>query len=339
MKTYYCLFLLLIFSSCVHKSDLVHFDEVQKVECSIVCKNAEFGLPLELRYDRDKIFINDFFGDSLIWVYDARKSVVETKIAPKGQSPEEFISPLEISVSDSVIYIFERSAFTMNKLKYTSNFKKVKERKKIRMPARINDLAVISDKMYIASGAFGAKRFAVIDSVGEIVAQFGTFPDFWSEEKNIPNEAKAMFHQNRFIVNKAKQLFASVSSNVVEIYDYSTKDIKMKCRVLLSPYEYTYSTGNLLSANRKDNIERGAIDVNCTEDHIYVVYNPNTKELDKDSTRKRLNNEIWVFDWEGKPIKLLRPNLNVTNICIDSQDKKAFCIVESPNPLLAMMDL
>jgi len=340
MKIYYYLFFfLLAFYSCTNKSELINFDKVENSECKIICKNAEFGLPLELRYNNDKIFINDFFGDHLIWIYDIRKSIIETKIASKGEGPDEFISPLEISVSDSLMYIYERSKFLMNKLNYSSNFKTIKVRKKNRMSTEINNIAVINNNLFIASGFFKKNRFAVIDSTGRIVKYFGNFPDLWSEEKNIPNEAKAMFHQNRFIVNKTKKLFASISSNVIEIYNYSTKNIDREYQALLSPYEYTYSTGNILSAKRKNNIARGVIDANCTESYIYVVYDPNEEGLKEGDSKKRLNNEIWIFDWNGKPLKLIKPNMSIKNICIDTKDKKAFCIVESPDPLLAMIDL
>ena len=92
-------------------------------------------------------------------------------------------------------------------------------------------------------------------------------------------------------------------------------------------------------ANRKKDVARAVIDANCTDKYIYLVYDPNPEKVKGETAKKRLNNEIWIFDWTGKPIKLIRPDMNVKNICIDAKDKQAYCIVETPEPTIAMFEL
>lgn len=56
--------------SCEERYRKFVFNNSEAVKVSILQDSSEIGLPLEMIKYNDYLFISDFRGDSLLWIYD-----------------------------------------------------------------------------------------------------------------------------------------------------------------------------------------------------------------------------------------------------------------------------
>lgn len=293
------------------------------------------GSSMQLLKKDSLLFINDFRGDSLIHVFDIKNLQLIRKIFNVGNGPKDLISPLEIHFTKDNLYIFYRQAFVLYLIPNSMILEGSKNMKELfHVPSEANHLYPLSDSVFISSGFF-QKRYALIDAKGQSYKEFGEYPAYWSGEKDIPVQARAMFHQASFLKHPNTQRFLTYSSHIIEIYDNITSDhnpIPIN-NILMGKYEYDYTIGSVHAAYKKPDTERGIIDVTCSDKYIFVVYDPNK------NTSEGKGSFICVYDWDGNPIELWQVSKNISCIIVDEDDKKGFVIAEDPNDSLMYFDL
>ena len=49
--------------------------------------------------------------------------------------------------------------------------------------------------------------------------------------------------------------------------------------------------------------------------------------------------EIYIIDWEGKPIELLKADKRITTLIIHEAQHKGFCLVDDPECMLYSFDI
>ena len=52
-----------------------------------------------------------------------------------------------------------------------------------------------------------------------------------------------------------------------------------------------------------------------------------------------MENEIWIFDWTGKAVLKVFPDLNITSFCVDELDNVIYCIVNNPEPTISKINI
>ena len=50
-----------------------------------------------------------------------------------------------------------------------------------------------------------------------------------------------------------------------------------------------------------------------------------------------LNDEIWIFDWEGVPIRKIKINDKLICFCVDEIKGKIYCIMNAPDPSIGVI--
>ena len=319
--------------SCTPTYKGVEFLQSENVTIHLLGDSSIIGTPMEIIKYHDLILTSDFQGDSLMWVFDVSKNEMIKKWVSKGQGPDEFLSPIHMALIDSVLIIQGRSQFIFQK--YQPNLSSLTLEKiapLIHIPAGIDILHPVNAGMYIASGVFVEGRYAIVNHEGEIVQYFGNYPNYIDGENRIPNLPKFMFHQPVFTYNSHREKLASVAEHVLEIINFSENQPIVEKQILLSPYNYNVSEGRTRSA---DNNQFGALYTCSTNDYIYIVYNTNIVNDRSESEVKRENPQIWIFDWDGNPVKKILPDLWVKCIYVENDNKTVYCIVYSPEPTLA----
>jgi len=335
------LVIIFVCSCSENKNNMLIFDNVQQVdvECIPVPYSDILGISMQLLKIDSLLFINDFFGDSLIHVLDVKNNIEHNKLFSKGTGPNEFISPLAIHTTNSNMYIYERQTFRLfsfplemilnrdksMKLIFTANTQNTR--------SMTNSVFPLSDSMFIFSIVGDEiKRFAVYNRVGEKVNEFGEYNAYWYRETDFPNRARAMYHQTSFEKHPSQKMFVAYSGHILGIYHYESihqAPVLMK-EFLLSEYRYEFiNSETIVSANRTEGVERGIIAVFCSSKYIYIVYNPN-----KEGEDNTLPHQIKVIDWNGNPIKLLNTNKKVTLLTVDETEKKGYIIAENPDDTL-----
>jgi hypothetical protein len=269
---------------------------------SVPVENTPFlGKPAKLISVQNKLFIYDSRSDTLVTVFDLNENKVITKIVPKGIGPNEALPPLIISImADDTLLTFDKGKFQLSYYSFKDSFN-IHEKNNFlfQVPTQVSQLVHIRNSRYLAAGYFEWGRYAILNAKGEIEKELGSFPDFLAGEDDMPNDAKAMFHQVRFENNRNMKKIACLSHHVLEIVDYSDS-IYVSGRIQLDGYDYKFSTGEILYANETEDTSIGAIDVTSTDQYIYVLF-----EYAKNRTSES-ENDIWVFDWTGAPVKKIK---------------------------------
>lgn len=319
-------FLIIITLSCCSKSnENLTFTEVDYATSSPVIYSPFMGLPMFMDEVGNKLVISDFFGDSLLIIANVENGH-HTRIAPKGNGPEEFQSPLFTSKTDSSILVFNKGRFELGyfliKDLLTDNSIC---HKLLDVPSNLSNIYPISKNRFLASGYFGVSRYAIVNDNGEINKYFGDFPSNSKSENSFPSDVKAMFHQTFFQKHPDKNIIASVSSHIMELIEPNHPSIIK--RIQIADYGYSYTSGERLSAKLLENYPKGVVS-SCSDDkYIYILFNPSTEK------NKNERNKIYVVDWDLNPIKKIIPDINFSLISIrDNGDIVG--IVNNPEPII-----
>lgn len=195
----------------------------------------------------------------------------------------------------------------------------------------IDRLYPLYSDIYIGSGRFKEARYALLDKTGKIFKFFGDYPNYQKNEDTIPNFPRFMSHQTQFSFNPSRRLLACVTAHVLDIIDLADLNIlKNKKRILVSPYEYTYSYGkDWATAEAINYTETGVVDVSSNSKYIYLLYS--FTQLSLRNEKKKIK-EILIFDWTGIPVQRIIPDKEVIRICADEENNTIYCIVNKSNP-------
>lgn len=332
MKKTIFLILVCILTTQCSKKNLITLEDFQTRD-SIFFQLIDYpdilGSTMQIIKKDNMLFLNDFHSDTLISILNLNDGNV-TKLIPVGNGPNEATRPVDIQLVGNQLYTYQRNTFSMNILSIDILNNSMKEFKKIfNAPTNCSRFLRLSDSLFIFSGIFN-KRYALIDNNGNIIKEFGDFPDFWQEEKDIDTRAKAIFHQCQFIKHPKKRIFASCSRYVLEVFAYSDNDTPtLIFRKQLGQYSYKYETQARLSAKANKGSDKGILEMACSENYIFLVTMPEING----------NSDIWVIDWKGKPVKILESRKTITCLTIDESNKKGYCVLTTPEDTLASFDL
>lgn len=336
MKTIYLLFISIFIIQCSspQKEKAYEFKQTE----TIAFYDAQYPEMLEVTMQLVKkdstIFINDFHGDSLIKVFNLNTKKIERKLISKGEGPNELLSPLDIHIADSNLYLLSRPLFMLNHipLKTITSNGNIKLYKDYQMPPKSDCFIPLNKSQFIFSGLWN-KRYGFLNLEQDSIEIFGEYPTYWEEEKDIPTEAKAMFHQCMFTKNESKNLFASCSWYVLEIYNYEPNKLKtptLTFQKQLGKYSYDYSTQDYISTKLRKESDPCVTEITSSSNYIYMVIQ---------SKENKKNRDIMVIDWNGNPIKLLKSDKRITCLTVDEKSKKGYCIIEDPEDKLVYFNL
>ncbi len=316
--------------SCTHHiSEKVIFPQTDSVNINLLGDSSIIGMPLDMTKYDNLLLISDFHGDSLIWIFDISKNKMKKRWISKGKGPDEFLSPIQMVLTDSILAIQNRSQYSSRKYRINlSSLTLEGAEPLIRIPTGIDRLHPLNEGKYIASGIFEESRYAILNHDGEIVQYFGNYPNYKAGEDYIPTLPKFMFHQSMFTYHSHREKLASVTQHVLEIINFPDHQPQVEKQILLSPYDYYYTDG----MQRADNFQIGAVFACSTHDYIYIIYNPS---IVNGRSRKEYNNQVWIFDWNGNPVKKILPDLQITCMYVEDDNKTVYCMVNAPDPTIA----
>lgn len=339
MKTQlFALTLLLI--GCSESQKRVSFNESTTAKSTILTE-AIISIPMDIKKRGDVLYVTDFEGDSLLRCYNLAERRLVKQMLPQGQGPDEFLSPVEFFLSDSSVFIHNRWHFTARNYTFNANdFSVQTQGESIQLPMNLDRIYPIGGSRFIASGVFDDCRFLLLDNAGKVISRCGDFPNYQSEEEAIPNTAKAMFHQSQFGYNTARKRLASATSNVLELWDYTKETLTLHKRLLLAPYHYLFQSGpdGVYAQSDNPDAELGARGIAVSDHYIYVLYNPNTHRMHEEH-KETENSEIWVFDWDGDPVRKILVDTRIACFCVDEAGTAFYCVMSAPDHCIGMVPI
>lgn len=332
--------LTLLLVSCSGSQKRVLFSESVTAE-STVLEDAIISIPMDIKKKGEVLYVTDFKGDSLLRCYSLSSRCFVKQMLPQGQGPDEFLSPVEFFISDSSVFIHNRWHFTARDYAFNDkNFSIQSQGELMRLPMNVDRIYPISTSRFIASGVFDDCRFLLLDNNGHVIAKCGSFPNYQSEEEAIPNTAKSMFHQSQFGYNASQKRLACVTSNVLELWDYTAETLTLHKRQLLAPYHYSFNSSpdGVYAESDHPDAELGARGIAISNNYVYVLYDSNTHRMHEEHSETQ-NSEIWVFDWEGNPIRKILIDTQVKCFCVDETDSAFYCVMAAPDHCLGVVPI
>lgn len=310
-----------------------HFDSQEQMVFSEIAYPDLLGSTMQIVKKDSLLFINEFHGDSLIRIFNLNNNRIQKHLVSVGNGPNELISPLEIQAVGNELWVLSRPLHSLNHISFSNIDGASILAQDGLVKSEADCFMPLGNGNVVLSGFF-TKRYGLMNLQDKnLIKEFGDYPDFWLNEKDIPVTAKAMFHQCRFAINTEKQLFASCSYFVLDIYKYDADGKRvpeLKVRKQLGKYEYDFESGGQVTANLRPGADPASVEVIGGDEHIYVI-------VQDEENRK--NRNIMVLDWKGKPVKLLKSGKRITCLAVDEVEGMGYCIIQDPEDKLVSFKL
>lgn len=286
----------------------------ESLEFNEVALLEDLGIPGDIEFVEDKLFITDFRNDSLVYVCSATDGKKLFKFAPKGIGPGEVLSPIMMMINGDSVYINSMPNNTI--MSGSLDNPQQLSKKKDELAYEIAKIYSIGNNEYVASfNAFmgrdemGKKRYCVLDSNFNPIYYFGEYPRFNSSEKDAPADVLSHYHQTRSILRMGENRLVATSGHDLTFYekDEDGKYVTLKSECLF-PYDYDVrpSTETVSAYTKlKDGYSRGISQMMKYGDKIIlgILSEP------KPSSSGSLYFEI--RDSEGKLLKHMIPTMKV----------------------------
>lgn len=327
MKHLTLLILLWVVSCCISKQETA---EERDVVFTRLETTSFFGLPIQMYLSDTLLFVNDFYGDTLVHCFNLTNFKEVTKVGVVGDGPNEVMRPVHLFTKNNQMYLLSRPTWTL----YTCSLDSIASgtlKRNIVVNPESSLVFPLTDSTYLCSGMFPENRFEVINAMGAKLYSFDFYPSYWTGESDFPIEVKRMFHQVRGYVRLPGNRFAVATSHVLGYYELIGDKIEKVKEICLSPYEYNdLFKGVSSQADLKPEYKKGVKCMSVSDDFIYLLFDPS---VGKDKEMK----EIWVFDHDGNQVYTLHPNINIATFAVDTANR-IIATSDEENPQLILFD-
>ena len=343
----FVLCVLFLFSCAHEKSERIDalFVEVDSLKHTVLNSGEHlWGTPFLMRC-----------MDSLIWVYDEKANdnlfhlfnpmVPEhvTSFGRKGQGNNEFTMPLEMmSYNDTVGTIYDYAtkklvSFCSHDVlegffdEYTLSYKDTFPNTVKLFATRFNT---------ILSFGFYDDCMFYLQRDNQLLQKIGEFPYRDADERKIDNRLKGMAYQGVLQNNLSNDRFVYAVNSAEIAWFYRIDSLKA---VPVCKYEFTYpeykpaQRGNARSAAISSRNVKTFIDVTATDDRVYMLYSG--KNFKESGMRAFEGGVLYVFDWEGRPLKKYLLDVPITRLCVNKEGNMIYAFANIPETTLVKFEI
>jgi hypothetical protein len=238
----------------------------------------------------------------------------------KGRGKNEILGLATMGFSDSYLWLND---FTGKKMMLIDKDKvidgSINNLVKTSFNTNRNYRSILIDNLQIITTGNKNSKFKVqiIDlTTGNVNEEFGELK-FFSDELPFHIINQASYSQTLLKPTKDKLVFAYIHTDIVEIFDLNTK----KSISLQGPEKFDTDFKiykNVWFENEKTRV--AFVDGTATNKYIYLLYSG--KNFSDENAYK--GNYLFVYDWKMNPIKKIKLNKEVYQICISKDDKTIY---------------
>ncbi|MCY4778297.1 BF3164 family lipoprotein [Sphingobacterium sp. UT-1RO-CII-1] len=330
-KTAFFISICIILTSCQRiKQDPNNYEYLKTIDSLTFFT----GLPVEMKFYKDYIFIYDFFGENgLISVINPAKDTLLFSFLHKGNGPDEIISFSNLDIlsynnknlfgvfdnntkryrlynSDSIIINYQNSP-----LLFEGN---------VKIPYSITELFKIN-KGYIATGFFPDGKFALLDDDLNLKSYNEKYRP--KTKTNIDPLVHAKANIGKSVISSDLRSLANVTfhAGILEYYNIENDSIIKEWEFVLDELDYTIENELQIRNNQVE----GFISVDITQDYIFALYSG--KEYDHEAIAT-YGKYVYQFDRNGNLLHCYQLDREVLDIKVKANRLKA--IVHYPEPMI-----
>lgn len=200
--------------------------------------------------------------------------------------------------------------------------------KQIKLSQNIfNDVVFDGDDNIIAPVYRDQSLFSIFNQKGEKVGNFGAYPE--SDLQLTDAEKREMFQFTYASNSNGKMVLCYSWNDLIDIYN---EEKQLACRIH-GPIQFTssfkeFQDGEVSSAHPEQGKQRDAYyNPVAVDDVFFVLFNGNFVD-DENYTNR--SNQIFVFDWDGKPLERLILDNGIISFTVNSQKRKIYGISDMP---------
>ncbi len=273
----------------------------------------------------------DLSEDKLIHVYNLNSKKKISQCIDRGQGPNDMIMPRFINSQDSVINMVDIATSTIYTFKITDLSEPdvpVKAMSRIKINEMINMNVEILNDNILCNTFTEDYQIGLFNFKGDKVNEIIRFPVSGIEYSNI--EKMDAYNMN-FVVNQNKRKIAVFyyMTDLFEIYDEQGLLLeRVHGPDKFFPHFKEHRDGEVSYATPKKGINRDAyFSPQNAGRQMMVLYNGGYVD---DPNHTSSCKTIFSFDWDGKPISMLRLNDPVFRFTVDSRVRKIYGISNTP---------
>ncbi|WP_339865977.1 BF3164 family lipoprotein [uncultured Algoriphagus sp.] len=257
-------------------------------------------------------------NNHIIHFYSKKENDFKKELIRKGNGPFESFAPYSIDFRMKKILL---SDFEMRKIIEIDLENFEANSSEIKLENYYNEVKFYNDSTYIATSSSSSKeKFYFINKKnGRIEYTKGEFQNIprGIDISQIPDLFQSILGVN---LKRNKALNAYRWMDIIEIFDLNTN----KSKFIKSPknIENKLITG----INGELALERGGaarecfVDVTYSDNYIYALFSGN-----EDKTQGAyLSDIIYMFDWNGIPIKQINIDRKIMSISVNTDDKRIY---------------
>jgi hypothetical protein len=345
----FCVFhFFLFFSSCEDdkRSDIDFlFSDVDSLRYNrVLCEDFIWGQPLDV-----------LCLDSVIMVYDEKSNInlfhlvslnhpeEVLSFGRKGQGVNEFIMPFDIQViGKNRIGVFDMMQKTLYGIDLSTVDKQNDDYSILAKDTLFGTIKMFPTlyNSFVKLGFYEDCMLRLNYDEKQQEKLYGEYPYKDMDEKKIENRIRAMAYQGSICLNPYgdKFVFAVNRADIIYFYKVLPEEIILTKHYELSYPQYLpHADDKSRSASMAANNNRTFISVTTSNDYVYALYSG--KSMQESGTKSLEGNVIYVFDWEGNPIKKYNLNCPITHISVNNENSVLYAFSNMPDPQLIEFEL
>ncbi len=346
MKTIQLIIFLTLFVCCTQnksKLDDITYFTYKDFSNSIELKGEI--LPLEILwkplniYCLDSIFImlDIQHGDYFVQIYNKNNFNLIAENIPKGIGPDENISCWGLQINSDYIWAFDIQtrkikAFSKNDFLTMTN---IAPKKTIAFDEQHITIASLSNNTFIATNMNDTENLLSLYDENGIKNNSIKISYPQLEIDHEANISKKRLFENRILYSEKnkKIIVLYIYTDIIDIYD---ENLNLLSRIQ-GPDHFMPELGlrgnfvHTIKHKTKFTYNQGYL----TSTEIWVLYNGSSS----DETGIKIPNRIFVFDFNGKPLRSYNLEYPINSFCIDEENKVLYGLSEIPDPCLVKFDL
>lgn len=343
--------LLFVLLACAHKEKTHWGSQVKDAQGMLNAFNTEIKVETEVFIDDTINLINPFTlkivggkivvrnnsntGKKLFSVFDFQSGRFVGSIFTRGQGPNEYLRIRPFSyIYDTLLFIDvirnEALLFSKEKVNACNEIPDRKFKFKNLSAGEQIDHCILLDNKLICSGLFHQGRFKVFNTSGNLLSEFGKYPEINAKIEIDPFQMGSLFYQVSFAKDSRQNKLAVFDEHSFSIFRRKNEGFIEIMELIwnIPPVERAdYMEGKPFVARRAKDYWIGTGHIVANDKYIFVPFS----EYDNNQVVRQGIEDMFayilVFDWDGNPVAKLKSDNNISiTLEIDKQGKYLYSI-------------
>ncbi len=246
-----------------------------------------------------------------------------------GQGPTEMIQPYFVKTNKNEVVIFDMATSKISKYKLDEfiNNPNPKPFNQTTLNEHIfSEISMIGNNI-IGSPYQPGSQFYVFNMNGEKINELGSFPH---SDLNQSETEKLDAFQSILATNYSDKFAACyIWTDLIEIYNIDgTLEKRIHGPENFETQFKEYNDGNIITSKSVKQTQRAAYYSPVSAgNELFILFNGKSAN---DTDYNIFSNQIFVFDWNGKPKQIFKLDQDVYPITVDARKKKIYGISNNP---------